>query len=358
MTDERYMRRALELAALGAGHVSPNPLVGCVIVHKDEIIGEGYHQAYGGPHAEVHAVRAVKDPKRLAAATVYVTLEPCAHWGKTPPCADLLIEKGVQKVIIAALDTNPLVAGKGVAKLRAAGIQVEVGVLEQEVRYQNRRFFATLSRKRPYIILKWAQTADGFVARENGDSKWISSSLSRQLVHRWRAEEDAILVGAGTAIADNPRLDVRDWVGPSPTRILLDEHLQVPEDCHLLADGRLTLVYHRQEEFTAPKVIQGPIYVPQGQGSQLHGILDDLFGRGIRSVFVEGGAGILQTFMEQELWDEARVFTSPQRFHRGLSAPRLAVSAVYTEKIGHDELAYYNRVAHAEVVTFEPSAFN
>ncbi|EIM77045.1 riboflavin biosynthesis protein RibD [Nitritalea halalkaliphila LW7] len=358
MSDERYMRRALELAALGAGHVSPNPMVGCVIVHEDEIIGEGYHQAYGGPHAEVHAVRAVQDPARLAASTVYVTLEPCAHWGKTPPCADLLVESAVKKVVIAALDTNPLVAGKGVAKLRAAGIEVEVGILEREVRHQNRRFFATLRRKRPYIILKWAQTADGFVARENGDSKWISSSLSRQLVHRWRAEEDAILVGAGTAIADNPRLDVRDWVGPSPTRVLLDEHLEVPEDRHVLADGQLTLIYHRQEEFTAPKVIQGPIYVPQGPGSQLHGSLEDLFGRGIRSIFVEGGAGILRSFVEQELWDEARVFTSAQRFHSGLAAPRLGVSAAHVEEIGGDQLAYYYREAQAEVADAPPGAFN
>ena len=199
-----YMQRALELAELGRGNVSPNPQVGCVIVYDDKIIGEGYHQKYGGPHAEVNAVNSVIDSEMLKKSTVYVTLEPCAHFGKTPPCANLLVEKQVKKVVIAATDSNPLVGGKGIEILKNAGIEVETGILEKEARKQNRRFFTQIEQKRPYVILKWAQTLDGFVARKDYSSKWISNSQSRQMVHKWRAEEDAILVGKNTALYDDP----------------------------------------------------------------------------------------------------------------------------------------------------------
>ena len=200
------MQRALELARLGLGNVSPNPMVGCVIVKDGKIIGEGHHEQYGGPHAEVNAVQAVKDQSLLPQSTAYVTLEPCSHFGKTPPCADLLVRHQVKRVVICNEDPNPLVAGQGIERLRNAGIEVEIGLLREEGRVLNRRFFTAFEKKRPYVILKWAQTTDGFVARENYDSKWISNTYSRQLVHKWRAEEDAILVGTNTARYDNPSL--------------------------------------------------------------------------------------------------------------------------------------------------------
>src|SRR6478609_1743187 len=197
--DELFMQRAMELAELGRGHVSPNPLVGCVIENKGKIIGEGYHEKFGGPHAEVNAVNSVKDKDQLIGATVYVNLEPCAHHGKTPPCADMLAKLPLARVVFSNLDPNPLVAGKGFEKLMSAHIRVDQGLLEERGRELNRRFFTFMEKKRPYIILKWAETADGFIARENYDSKWISNEHSRKLVHQWRTEEDAVLVGSRTA---------------------------------------------------------------------------------------------------------------------------------------------------------------
>lgn len=240
----QFMRRALELAEWGRGYVSPNPLVGCVIVHEDRIIGEGWHREYGGPHAEVNAVNSVENQALLSESTVYVTLEPCAHWGKTPPCANLLVEKKVKKVVIAATDSNPLVGGRGIEILKNAGIEVETGILEKDARWQNRRFFTQIEKQRPYVILKWAQTQDGFVAKENFDSKWISNSHSRQLVHKWRAEEDAILVGKNTAAYDNPRLDVRDWVGKNPIRVVLDSKLELSSELNLFDQSIPTLVFN------------------------------------------------------------------------------------------------------------------
>jgi diaminohydroxyphosphoribosylaminopyrimidine deaminase/5-amino-6-(5-phosphoribosylamino)uracil reductase len=219
------MSRALELARLGFGKVSPNPMVGCIIVCEGKIIGEGFHQQYGGPHAEVNAIHSVKDKTLLKQSTVYVTLEPCAHYGKTPPCAKLLVEHLVKKVIISNVDPNPLVSGKGIEILRSAGIEVETGLLEQEGLELNKRFFKSIRENAPYIILKWAQTADGFIARDDFDSKWISNKISRKLVHKWRSEEDAILVGKNTAKYDNPTLNVRDWVGKDPLRIVIDHEL-------------------------------------------------------------------------------------------------------------------------------------
>ena len=216
---EIYMHRALELARNGAGKVSPNPMVGCVIVHNGTIIGEGWHQQFGGPHAEPNAIAAVNNQELLKDATLYVTLEPCAHFGKTPPCAHLIIEKQIPRVVVCNLDPNPLVAGKGIKLLKDAGIEVKTGILAQEGAFLNRRFFTYINHKRPFIILKWAETADGFVARENYDSKWISNALSRKLVHKWRTEEDAILVGKNTALYDNPQLTSRDWEGKNPISV-------------------------------------------------------------------------------------------------------------------------------------------
>ena len=336
MNHTLYMRRALELAEWGRGYVSPNPMVGCVIVHEDRIIGEGWHREFGGPHAEVHAVNSVENQALLSESTVYVTLEPCAHWGKTPPCANLLVEKKVNKVIIAATDSNPLVGGKGIEILKNAGIAVETGVLEEESRWQNRRFFTQIEKQRPYVILKWAQTEDGLVARENFDSKWISNSQSRQLVHKWRAEEDAILVGKNTAAYDNPRLDVRDWVGKNPIRVVLDSHLGLPKNLNLFDQSIPTLIFNtvKSESIENLEWIRLSEINPEV-------ILKELHSRKIQSLIVEGGSQVLRQFIESGLWDEARVFTAPTRFDRGISAPILNQNPSETLSIDTDRLDIY-----------------
>jgi diaminohydroxyphosphoribosylaminopyrimidine deaminase/5-amino-6-(5-phosphoribosylamino)uracil reductase len=336
MNPSLFMRRALELAEEGKGKVRPNPLVGCVIVHQGKIIGEGYHAQYGGPHAEVNAIASVTDPKLLADATAYVSLEPCSHWGKTPPCANLLIEKGIKSVVVATLDPNPLVAGKGVKLLEEAGISVQVGLLEQEAKWQNRRFFCQIEQQRPYIILKWAQTADGFVARENFDSKWISGAQSRQLVHQWRAEEQAILVGKNTALHDNPRLNVRDWTGSDPIRVVLDSRLELPADLHLFDQQVPTLCYNtlKNEKLTNLEWVQLPHL-------SLEALLADLHARHIQSVLIEGGSQIINQFLAAGLWDEARVFTAPIHFERGIAAPKLTQTPTESHAIGTDQLDFY-----------------
>jgi len=336
MNHTLYMRRALELAEWGRGYVSPNPKVGCVIVHQDRIIGEGWHRAYGGPHAEVHAINSVENQSLLPESTVYVTLEPCAHWGKTPPCANLLEEKKVKKVIIAAVDSNLLVGGKGIEILKNAGIAVETGVLEEKARWQNRRFFTQIEKQRPYVILKWAQTEDGLVARENFDSKWISNAQSRQLVHKWRAEEDAILVGKNTAAYDNPRLDVRDWVGKNPIRVVLDSHLGLPKNLNLFDQSIPTLIFNTVKSET----IENLEWIRLSEINPKV-ILKELHSRKIQSLIVEGGSQVLSQFIESGLWDEARVFTAPTRFDRGIAAPTLNQNPSETLSIDTDRLDIY-----------------
>ena len=332
-----YMQRALELAQLGLGTVSPNPMVGCVIVHENKIIGEGYHQTYGGPHAEVNAIHSVKEPKLLPESTVYVTLEPCAHWGKTPPCANLLVKKKVKKVVIASVDTNPLVGGKGIDILKNAGIEVETGILDQESRWLNRRFFTQIEKQRPFVILKWAQTQDGFVARNDFSSKWISGSQSRQLVHKWRAEEDAILVGKNTAKYDNPSLTVREWTGKNPLRIVLDPKLELPANLNLF-DGTVPTLW--LNTLRADKK-EGLEWVKLESGFGPKEILVELQARKIQSLIVEGGTHVLNQFIKAGLWDEARVFTSKNTFESGISAPVLNQMPTETLAIGEDRLDYY-----------------
>jgi len=241
--DIGYMQRALELALRGKRAVAPNPMVGAVIVHEGQIIGEGWHQNYGGPHAEVYAIEAVKNPELLSESTMYVSLEPCAHHGKTPPCADLLCQVGIKRVVIAMQDPFSLVAGKGIQKLQERGIQVEVGLLDAEAKGLNKRFLKAHTAKRPFIVLKWAQTADGFIARADGSSRWITGPLSRQLVHKIRAEEQAIMVGTNTALCDNPTLTVRDWTGMHPTRVVLDRLQRLPEYLNIFNAEAPTLYY-------------------------------------------------------------------------------------------------------------------
>lgn len=336
MSHLEYMSRALELAELGRGSVSPNPMVGCVIVHQGIIIGEGWHKEYGGPHAEVNAILSVENHGLLSESTVYVTLEPCAHWGKTPPCANLLAEKKVKRVIIAATDSNPLVGGKGIQILKNAGIEVIPGIMEKEARLQNRRFFTQIEKQRPYVILKWAKTQDGFVAKENFDSKWISNVQSRQLVHKWRAEEDAILVGKNTAAHDNPRLDVRDWVGKNPIRIVLDTHLNLTMDLNLFDQKTPTLILN-----TIQKSSKKNLEWIKLEDLRPESILELLHSRKTQSLIVEGGSQVLHQFIQAGLWDEARVFTSLNKFERGIPAPILNQTPSETLTVGTDRLDIY-----------------
>ncbi|MBL7859084.1 MAG: bifunctional diaminohydroxyphosphoribosylaminopyrimidine deaminase/5-amino-6-(5-phosphoribosylamino)uracil reductase RibD [Cyclobacteriaceae bacterium] len=330
------MQRAFELALLGRGYVSPNPLVGCVVVHDNTIIGEGWHKKYGEAHAEVNAINAVRDKEKLAASTVYVNLEPCSHTGKTPPCADLLIRQGIKKVVIANVDPNPLVAGGGIKKLRDAGIDVISGILEKQGHELNKRFFTFMVKQRPYIILKWAETADGFVARENFDSKWISNDFSRQLVHQWRTEEDAILVGARTALHDNPQLNVRDWTGRNPVRVVIDRFLKLPENLHLFDHQQKTIYYNvlKHEEHPNLSLIR------VDEENFVQNVVHDLYKKKIQSVIVEGGATTLRMFIETNCWDEARIFTSAKTFGKGIRAPSIHGRVYQHHNIGNDVLRF------------------
>lgn len=336
MSDKSYMMRALELAQLGTGSVSPNPLVGCVIVHEGKIIGEGHHQRFGEAHAEVNAINSVENSALLSSSTVYVTLEPCAHHGKTPPCADLLIEKKVKRVVIASEDPFKEVSGKGIQKLKDAGIQVEVGLLEKEANEQNRRFRTYIKENRPYIILKWAETSDGFIARENNDSKWISNGASRQLVHKWRTEEDAILVGKKTALHDNPQLTAREWKGKNPVRVLLDRNLEVDSNAALFDQAAKTIVFNevKSEESDNIRWIQVNDFSPAQLTASLRGLE-------IQSVIIEGGRQTLNSFIKEDCWDEARVFISDKTFGNGIKAPEITGDMLKKELIFEDCLKIY-----------------
>ena len=318
--DVLFMQRALELAGNGLGRVSPNPMVGCVIVHEGLIIGEGWHQQYGGPHAEVNAIRSVANHALLPESTAYVSLEPCSHWGKTPPCANLLIEKGIKEVVVCNTDSNPLVAGGGLQLLTEAGTLVRWGVLEEEGRWLNRRFFTFIEKKRPYIILKWAQTADGYMARSNFDSKWISNPSARKLVHQWRAEEDAIMVGRQTVQYDNPQLNVRSWPvqGQDPVRIIIDRQLQLERHYHVFDQQQPTRCYNLKKDAEEENLA----FIRLSKDNFWEEIMKDLHTDGIQSIIVEGGPQLLELLLAQGLWDEIRVFTAPKTFGEGIYGPR------------------------------------
>jgi diaminohydroxyphosphoribosylaminopyrimidine deaminase / 5-amino-6-(5-phosphoribosylamino)uracil reductase len=336
----RFMNRAFELAQLGLGSVSPNPMVGCVIVHNNQIIGEGWHKKYGGPHAEVNAINSVENKSILSESTAYVSLEPCAHQGKTPPCADLLIEHKLKRVVISNKDPFPLVNGGGIKKLENENIEVETDLLDKKGREINKRFFTLIEKKRPYIILKWAQTVDGFIARENFDSKWISNEYSRKLVHKWRSEEDAILVGTNTAEYDNPTLNVRDWEGRDPIRLVIDKQLKLDTGLNLFDGSIPTICYNSLQDGESENLI----FKKVDDENLIEAILSDLYARKIQSLIVEGGSQLLNSFIEKNLWDEARIFSSKKIFVNGIEAPKIAGQLVSSEDLKGDRLQVYKKI--------------
>lgn len=314
------MQRCLALAAKGIGHVAPNPMVGCVIVYEGRIIGEGYHQQYGGPHAEVNAINSVADESLLQHATLYVNLEPCSHYGKTPPCANLIVAKKIPRVVIGSYDPNPLVAGKGIQLLRENGVEVVTEVLKDECDFLNRRFLTFHTQKRPYIILKWAQSADGFMAPADSKPYWLTNDASKKLVHQWRAEEPGIMVGHNTILADNPQLTVRLTEGKNPVRITFDRNLQLPGTMKFFDAAANTLVFNQKENSATGNRENIQIDFNTGIIPQ---VLTALHTRNIQSVMVEGGAALLESFISSGYWDEARIFYTPTQLGNGLKAPTL-----------------------------------
>lgn len=320
--DEKYMRRCIQLARNGICHAAPNPMVGAVIVRDGKIIGEGYHVRCGEGHAEVNAIASVKDESLLKDATIYVSLEPCSHYGKTPPCADLIIRKGIPRVVVGCVDPFSLVAGRGIQKLRDAGIEVTVGVLEKECRELIRAFATFNLKKRPYITLKWAQSADGFldIRRKDGNAVRLSTPLSTLAVHKMRAEQKAILVGRRTALLDNPSLTVREWYGQNPLRLVIDRQLTLPPHLHLFDGSTPTLVFTEKEKAAT----QNLTYVTLDFGQNiLPQIMQVLYEQKIQTLLVEGGSQTLQTFLEQGLWDEAFIEHTRVTLHDGIPAPLL-----------------------------------
>lgn len=339
------MNRCLQLALMGIGNVAPNPMVGCVLVHNNKIIGEGYHRKYGDAHAEVNAINDVKDKTLLSESILYVSLEPCNHFGKTPPCADLIIGSGIKKVVIGCTDPFEKVSGSGIKKLIANGVEVFESILSEECIELNRRFFTFHQKKRPYIILKWAQSEDGLISPVNQDenNRWISNSQSQKLVHKWRSEEQAILIGVNTALKDNPRLDVRSWQGQNPIRVLIDKNLTTPATHHLLSDGNKTVVFC-QKKNEGVSVEQVQINFSDNVILQ---VLNNLYERKIQSVIVEGGSITLQHFIKDGIWDEARVFVAEDKHLKdGIAAPILAVKAVLEECIGNNKLLIYRNKSY------------
>ena len=324
------MQRGFQLTKLGAGAVSPNPMVGCVVVYEGKIIGEGWHQKYGEAHAEVNAINSVLDKSLLSESTVYVTLEPCSHFGKTPPCADLLIKCQVKKVIVCNYDPNPLVAGQGIEKLRQAGIEVEVGLLEAEGRELNKRFFTYIEKKRPYIILKWAESADGFIAKKNYESVQISNLLSRRFVHKMRSEEDAIMVGTNTAKYDNPTLNTRFWTGKNSLRVLIDKDLSLSKELNIFDNSQTTICYNLLKD----KILENNIFVKIPTNISIEQfIIQDLYRRKIQSIIIEGGTILLQSFIDLGLWDEAYILKSKLILEDGIKTPIIRGKEILRENL-------------------------
>ena len=347
-TAKKYMQRCLELAKKGLGNTAPNPMVGAVLVYKNKIIGEGFTSKYGGNHAEENCINSVKtkDKENVSKATLYVSLEPCSHFGKTPPCSNLIVEHKIPKVVIGTLDTNKLVSGKGVKHLKENGIEVKIGVLQKECINSNKRFFTFHNKKRPYIILKWAQTQDGFIAPKNNTSiTWISNAFSKQLVHKLRAEEQAILVGTRTVIIDNPQLNCRSWKGKNPIRVVLDRRLRIPENHHVFDGSVKTIIITEKPQNKCPLKDSRALFfetvdythnLPQQ-------ICEVLYKHEIQSVIIEGGTQTLQSFIDANIWDEAQVFTGASSFKEGVNAPVLKGKIITESNIKNDSLKIYKK---------------
>ncbi|AUC14878.1 riboflavin biosynthesis protein RibD [Tenacibaculum sp. SZ-18] len=333
------MRRCLELGKRGIGSTRPNPSVGAVVVYNDKIIGEGFTSPYGGPHAEVNAIRSVKDESLFSKSTIYVTLEPCSHFGKTPPCSDLIISKGIRNVVIGTVDTHSVVAGKGIERLKSNGCNVVVGVLEEACKKHHKRFFAVQNKKRPFVILKWAETANGFIApkyRESQTPVWISNEYAKQLVHKWRSEEQAILVGTNTVLTDNPKLNVRSWTGQNPVRIVLDRTFKLSSDLSIYDTTIKTIIVSQFErESTNENLVYERINFESDVPKQ---ILEVLSKHKIQSVIIEGGAVTLQSFIDDNLWDEARIFIGDNTFEDGIKAPILNAKLEKEEQLTNNTL--------------------
>ncbi len=348
MKHEVWMQRCLELALNGAGHVAPNPMVGCVIVHNHVIIGEGWHQAFGGPHAEVNAIASVKNKELLGDSTLYVNLEPCSHHGKTPPCADLIISENIRHVVIGMVDPNPLVSGQGIGRLKQAGIEVECNILEHECRAINKRFLTWIEKKRPYVILKWAQTMNGFIApdasamsrEEFEQARHITGKVVQKLVHRWRTEEAAIMVATRTALLDDPALNARAWPGKDPLRIVIDRELKLPRHLKVFDDSQHTWVLNQLKEEESGQTHYIRLDVEKDWFSQL---LQKLYEANMQSLIIEGGAKLLDDVIANHNWDEAIVFYSDKTIHSGIAAPLISGQVIQQTSIDGINMIQYQR---------------
>lgn len=345
-----YMSRCFELALNGRGNVAPNPMVGAVVVHNGKIIGEGYHAQCGEAHAEINAINAVKNREQLKESTLYISLEPCSHFGKTPPCTDRILEEKIPHVVVATMDPNPKVSGRGIDVLRQNGVDVTVGVLEDEAKELNREFITYQTMQRPYIILKWAQTLDGFIDRNrqpNDPPEWITNELARSLVHKWRSEEQAIMVGTNTVEMDNPQLNVRNWNGKSPVRIIIDRRLRLSKESKVFDGTQPTILFignnnnalQRKHEFAGIENLE--IIALDFAKCIENQILKELAEKQLISVIIEGGATFISSFVKKGLWDEARIFIGNKFFGDGVKAPTLDGTLHSFDEIGNSRLFVY-----------------
>ena len=340
-THEYFIDKCISLARKGALDVSPNPMVGCVIVNNGKIIGEGYHKEYGKNHAEVNAIHSVKDKSELKNSILYVNLEPCCHHGKTPPCTDSIVKYNIPKVVIGCIDTFSKVSGQGMKKLKDNSVEVIYGVLEKECTELNKRFFCYHTKKRPYIILKWAKSKDNFIAPINQEKPfWMTSEKSKKLVHSWRAEEDAILVGRKTVVADNPSLTVRMCEGKNPIRIIIDKELSLDKKSNVFDDQAETIVFNNIKS----AIIDKTTYLKADFNNLNKDILNQLYNRDILSLIIEGGTITINSFIEKNLYDEIRVFTADKLLEKGINSPELPeINLIKTSIINNDKLEVYKR---------------
>lgn len=342
----KYMQRCLDLAKLGERRVAPNPMVGSVVVHDGLIIGEGFHRKWGQAHAEVNAIASVKQTELLSQSTLYVNLEPCSHHGKTPPCADLIVENRIPRVVVGTIDPFSEVAGRGIERLRQNGCEVVVGVLENECLELNRRFFTFHQKKRPYIILKWAETADGLVdtdrtEADHGQPTWITNEMARIAVHKQRASEQAILIGTETALKDNPSLTVRDWFGEQPLRIVADRFHRIDTHSNLFDGKAPTLCVTNSKNSNKQ---QAEFLIVPNESDVIDTTLEHLYNNGIQSVIIEGGPTMLQSFINRNLWDEAHVYIGQLSFGSGIRAPRFQARPQCFDRFYNSELRVYRNI--------------